>query len=93
MSTSHEASEQVALDLHDLYENAPCGYHSIGPDGTILRMNQTELEWLGFAQSELVGQRKLAELIAARFRAKYRRAVLALIAGRDISEIEIGLTR
>jgi hypothetical protein len=43
------ASEKVALDPHDLYENAPCGYHSIGPDGTILRIDRTELTWRGYA--------------------------------------------
>ena len=58
MSTNAAASEKVALDLPDLYENAPCGYHSIGPDGTILRMNRTELTWLGYAPRELVGKRR-----------------------------------
>jgi PAS domain S-box-containing protein len=93
MSTDDVASERVALDPHDLYENAPCGYHSVGPDGTILRMNRTELTWLGFTQQELVDRRKLAELVSARFYSEYENAIAALVAGREISEIEIELVR
>ena len=86
-------SEKVSLDLQDLYENAPCGYHSIGPDGIILRMNRTELAWLGYARQELVGKRNLAELVSSRFCSEYKHAIQALIGGRDISEIEIELVR
>ena len=38
MSMDVAADERITFDLHDLYDNAPCGYHSVGPDGTILRM-------------------------------------------------------
>ncbi len=87
------ASQKVALDLQDLYENAPCGYHSVAPDGTVLRMNRTELTWLGFTQQELVGRRKYAEFVSARFRSEYKNALEALINGREVGEIEIELAR
>jgi PAS domain S-box-containing protein len=93
MPTDDAACKKVALDLHDLYENAPCGYHSVGPDGTILRINQTELTWLGFTQQELVGKRNFAELVSARFCSEYKRALEVLNAGQDISEIELELVR
>ena len=93
MSTNAAASEKVTLDLQDLYENAPCGYHSVAPDGTILRINRTELTWLGYTSQELVGKRKLWEFVSARFCSEYKDAIAAAIAGRDISEIEIELVR
>lgn len=34
-------------DLADLYENAPCGYISLTPDGTIVKLNHTLAIWLG----------------------------------------------
>jgi len=43
-------------ELEDLYQNAPCGYHSLRPDGTFLRVNDTELRWLGYAREELLGK-------------------------------------
>jgi PAS domain S-box-containing protein len=93
MPKSDAESERVALELHDLYENAPCGYHSVGPDGTVLRMNRTELTWLGFTRQELVGRRKFAELIAARHCADYTRAFEALGTRHDVAEIETELVR
>jgi PAS domain S-box-containing protein len=39
----------------ELYENAPCGYLSTLPDGTIVRVNQTLLDWTAFGRQDLVG--------------------------------------
>jgi phosphoserine phosphatase RsbU/P len=47
----------------DLYENAPCGYFSTLPDGTIGRVNQTFLSWTGFRREDLVGQRRFQTLL------------------------------
>ena len=47
-------------DLRDFFENASVGLHWVGPDGTILQVNQTELEMLGYAREEYVG-RHIAE--------------------------------
>lgn len=48
----------------DLYENAPCGYLSTLPDGTIVRVNATLLEWTGHTAEELVG-RPFPDLLTA----------------------------
>jgi len=93
MLTNAAASQNVALDPHDLYENAPCGYHSIGPDGTILRMNRTQLTWLGYTSQELVGKKKFSELIAARRYGDYKRAFESFGARQDVTEIETELVR
>jgi len=43
-------------DLEDLFENAPCGYLSLGPDGCIDKVNTTFCEWTGYAKNEVVGR-------------------------------------
>jgi len=43
-------------EVQDLYENAPCGYHSLDAAGTIVRINQTELNWLGYTKEEMLGR-------------------------------------
>jgi len=43
-------------EVQDLYDNAPAGYHSLAPDGTIVRINQTELRWLGYTAEEMLGR-------------------------------------
>ena len=49
-----EELKRYAEEISDLYNNAPCGYHSLGPDGTFLRINDTELRWLGYARDEVL---------------------------------------
>ncbi|QDZ02585.1 PAS domain-containing sensor histidine kinase [Nitratireductor mangrovi] len=43
-------------DLQDLYENAPCGYLSIGHDGRIVRANATLAAWLGYSTEEILAR-------------------------------------
>ena len=44
-------------DLEDLYENAPCGYLSLSPDGLIAKANKTLAQWAGRPVEELIGSR------------------------------------
>jgi len=44
-------------DLEDLYENAPCGYISIGTNGHIVRSNLTLSAWIGIDREDLLGKR------------------------------------
>jgi PAS domain S-box-containing protein len=46
----HESAEE-------LYEHAPCGYMSALPDGIIIRVNQTFLNWTGYSRESLLGRR------------------------------------
>ena len=43
-------------ELADFFDNAPIGLHWVGPDGTILRVNQCELDILGYSYEEYVGR-------------------------------------
>ncbi|MBB4115775.1 PAS domain-containing sensor histidine kinase [Rhizobium anhuiense] len=46
-----------AEDLEDLYENAPCGYLSLQPDGRIVKVNRTLSAWIGIPVDQLLGKR------------------------------------
>lgn len=47
-------------ELSDFFDNATVGLHIIGPDGTILRANQTELDLLGYSGEEYIGRNMAA---------------------------------
>ena len=47
----------------ELYEDAPCGYLSILPGGVIARLNQTFLDWTGYARSELQQSTRFQSLL------------------------------
>jgi sigma-B regulation protein RsbU (phosphoserine phosphatase) len=44
-------------EYKELFENAPCGYLTIGPDGRISKVNATLSIWTGFAPDKFIGRR------------------------------------
>ncbi|MEO5619270.1 MAG: PAS domain S-box protein, partial [Candidatus Eisenbacteria bacterium] len=52
--------EQSEANLRDFFDNAAVGLHWVGPDGIIQRVNQAELDMLGYERDEYVG-RHIAE--------------------------------
>src|SRR5215208_1028071 len=56
---SEPSSSFSGEDLEDLYENAPCGYLSLRPDGRIVKVNVTLCSWIGYPAEALLGKRFL----------------------------------
>jgi PAS domain S-box-containing protein len=56
----HEATQKALREseseLRDFFEHSPLGLHFVGPDGIILRVNQSELDMLGYKHHEYVGR-------------------------------------
>jgi PAS domain S-box-containing protein len=75
--TERKLAEQELLrktaEIEDLYQNAPCGYHSIGADGRFLRINDTELHWLGYTREEVIGRMSFCDVLTAASDAVFRR--------------------
>src|ERR1700730_7604933 len=55
--------KRAAEEIQDLYDHAPCGYDSINENGEFVRINETELSWLGYTHAELVGKKKFRDLL------------------------------
>jgi PAS domain S-box-containing protein len=87
-----ETLKKYAEDVEDLYQNAPCGYHSLDRDGVVVRMNETELGWLGYRQSEVIG-RKVVDFLspasAAHFLVEFEST--ALQSGGAVASMELEL--
>lgn len=63
--------QQYIAEIEDLYNNAPCGYHSLNPEGAIIRINDTELNWLGYTREELLNK-KFTDLVTAKCKQIFR---------------------
>jgi PAS domain S-box-containing protein len=50
-------------ELSDLYNNAPCGYHLLDSDSLFVRINDTELKWLGYTREEIVKKKRFSDLL------------------------------
>ncbi|HBC87743.1 MAG TPA: hypothetical protein DCZ94_12365 [Lentisphaeria bacterium] len=57
------ALEKSSEEICDLYNNAPCGYHSLDKNGMFIQINDTELKWLGYSREELIGKKKFTYVI------------------------------
>jgi PAS domain S-box-containing protein len=58
-------TQPVIAELEDFFENGAVGLHLVGPDGTILRANQAELDMMGYTAAEYLGH-NIAEFHADR---------------------------
>lgn len=52
-----------ADEIEDLYNKAPCGYHSLDATGRFVRINDTELAWLGYRREDVVGRLRFHDLL------------------------------
>ena len=87
------ALTQSLENAEDLYNNAPCGYHSIGPDGTFLRINDTELDWFGYTREELVGRKTLQDILTDASKAKFPREFQLFKARGHVQNLELDVLK
>jgi len=78
-------------ELEDFYEHAPCGYHSLARDGTFLRINETELNWLGCRREEVVGRMKITEFITPTGRTLFQESFPRFLRDGHIDGLEFDL--
>ncbi len=57
LETKNRYLESTLSEIADFYNNAPCGYHSVDENGIVLRMNDTELNWLGLKREDVIGKK------------------------------------
>jgi PAS domain S-box-containing protein len=87
------ALEKSLTEIQDLYNNAPCGYHSVGVDGFFLAINDTELDWLGYTREELVGKKRHSDLVSSASRAAYDKGFAHFKEHGEVKDLEFQLVR
>ncbi len=87
-----EALRKSADEIEDLYNRAPMGYHSVDKDGIIVRINDTELAWLGYTRDEVIGK-NFADLLTPESRAAFLATFEAFKARGWESGLEFDMVR
>jgi PAS domain S-box-containing protein len=82
-----------ARQIEDLYNHAPCGYHSLDSGGVIVQINDTELQWLGYEREEVVGKMNFTELIAPAYLQLFRDSYPRFKEEGAVSDLEYELVR
>lgn len=88
----HELERYVA-QVQDLYDNAPCGYHSLDRNGVFVQINKTELNWLGYTRDELIGKKKAEDLMTDESRARIVESFPAFLAQEHLADLEFEFVR
>jgi len=81
-----------ARELEDLYQQAPCGYHSLDTHGIVRRINETELRWLGYERNEMLG-RPITDFMTPASVELFRSRYPLLVAEGHIGDLEIEFVR
>jgi sigma-B regulation protein RsbU (phosphoserine phosphatase) len=77
----------------ELYDRAPCGYLTTTPDGAILDVNRTFLDWTGYAYDEVAG-RTFASLLSAGGRIYHETHYAPMLRmGDSVREIALDIVR
>lgn len=90
---AEEALRKSAEEIEDLYNRAPIGYHSVNNDGTIVRINDTELAWLGYTRDEVIGKKNFADLLTPECLKTFQSTFEATKARGWVSDLEYDLVR
>ncbi len=63
LAHANQRIRQTLNDAQALYNQAPCGYHSVDASGLYVAINDTELAWLGYQRDEVVGKLTYQDLM------------------------------
>lgn len=98
LTTSNQKNPVLARTLEetpeDLFENAPCGFLSALPDGTIVRVNQTFLDWTGYRRDEINEVKRVQDLLTPGGRIYFETHYSPLLRMQgQVSEIAVDIVR
>jgi PAS domain S-box-containing protein len=95
--TNKQRAESTLRDyvteFEELYHRAPCGYHSLDANGQFLRINRTELQMLGYQESEIVGCKNIVDLLTTASIQKLDDNLAIVKTRGSISDIEFEMIR
>jgi PAS domain S-box-containing protein len=90
---SGQMLRSYAEEVQDLYDNAPCGYHSLDQNGVFVRINDTELNWLGYRRDEIIGIMNIVDLLSPQSAENFRVKFPAFLQQGKIGDLEAEMVR
>ncbi|CAM3668987.1 sensor domain-containing diguanylate cyclase [Roseateles saccharophilus] len=83
--------EAINAQVLDLYDNAPCGYHSLNAEGKFVHINAVELSWLGCTRDEVIGRLGTVDFLTDESKLKYQTAFPEFLRTGAIEGVEYDL--
>ena len=63
----NETMNTLRAELMVLFNDAPCGYHSVDAQGVIININNTLLKWLGYERQEVIGKIRFSDMVEGEY--------------------------
>jgi PAS domain S-box-containing protein len=86
-------AQRSAEEIEDLYNHAPCGYHSLDANGVFVRINDTELSWLGYSREEMLGKIRFADILSPRSAERFEKGFPRFRSTGYVRDLEFDLVR
>lgn len=84
---------QYLVEIRDLYNHAPCGYHSLDLNGLYLEVNDTEVQLLGYSREELLRKMHFTDLLTSESQYLFREAFARFRQGENLQQLELEVVR
>jgi PAS domain S-box-containing protein len=88
-----DTQTEAQQEIQDLYDKAPCGYHSLDENGIFIHINQTELDWIGYKKEEVIGKMRLADLQESFSKEQFLQDFKHNLGGDGVKNLEMNLRR
>jgi len=92
LAEANRTLTQRTEEITELYNRAPCGYHSLAPDGSIIAVNDTELDMLGYSRDEFIG-RNIGDFMTSESRAHLHRNFSEFARTGRVRDLEFDFVR
>ena len=90
--TLEQRVAERTAEVQDLYDYAPIGYHSLDENGMYVRINQTELDWLGYSREEVLG-RSFADFTTPVGKIRFQSKIVELTQMGAVRNLEYDMVR
>lgn len=93
LAEAKERIHQALRDAQSLYNQAPCGYHSVDAEGVFVLINQTALDWLGYERNEVVGKLRFHDIVAPEHQHLVSERLARMTRGEKLEPAEFPIRR
>lgn len=90
---AEQALKIASEEIKDLYNNAPCGYHSLDVNGVVIEMNKTWLEWIGYERDEVINKMTISNLLTPKSQELYQKSLLDFKSQGFVNSLEFEIIR
>lgn len=91
--TLEERVAERTREIQDLYDHAPCGYHSLDSAGRFVHVNETELTWLGYSREEMIGRMSIFDLLPPEGLQEFKECYSRLMESGEMADLDLEIRR